>query len=383
MTTGQTLESPHIWKYAARYLPELDWPPRVVKEAAERRTKAMLQKEKNKRTHDAAPGNLTPRPSRMLRSGPRTTGTNLVAGSYRNENLDNERKLEPAVSGACSLDHLMHVEYLRDLADRVLRQEYRKREEERITSGADLDERQRRRAGKTEFKRERKKKMTRLFMEAIRLKMRDEGSLVEVVLTPVDMDEQILERSTRRREFVGGDSSEKGWDGSFNTHDESILSDKSARSNNISRWVDASGTVCSRQTSSSQKMLLAQRMFPRPSGMTIPEGFLSDPEDDVSSPNVKLDPVGYVFLSAQVIGIAILHVLHLEAWQRSREYLPHGDPRRDNGLNLADITKRITGLHERWERITADVVEAGIEELVASSELERFGQGWKPTASRS
>ena len=128
------LESAQVIEFAAKYFPELRWPPKEMRAAMRRRKEA--------RERDSLPTlpldrvrsgkDDTPKAHRVLRTN-LTPKRALSSGSIaidENSNSSGGSTIE-AISGACSLDHLMHVEYLRDLADRVLRQEYRRRGERR------------------------------------------------------------------------------------------------------------------------------------------------------------------------------------------------------------------------------------------------------------
>jgi hypothetical protein len=296
----------------------------------------------------------------------------------------------------------MHVSYLRDLADRVLRQEYRRRGERRraeTTGLIDRDmEKAKRREEKEEYRRARQRKLKKLFREAIRLKMIEEGSIVEVSLTAEDLEEQRIERDTRRRKKAsrGMDSLDAAWEASFGNNttlsESGILGDKSGWTNMDSL---GSGSLSftgsqgrSNRSTGSQKMLLADRMFPRPTGLvpTKDESDESDAAPDklgaLDNEEEKPDPIGYVSLSARVIGLAILHVLHLDGWDRTKQFIGKSNPRYENGPTVEDIRRRIASLHERWERVGVDVVDAGVEDLVARGLVARYGKGWKAVKSR-
>jgi hypothetical protein len=181
------LESTETLEFAAKYLPELQWPTRDMqaifrrrKEAKERErsTAAGVKSSLNPngpldRHRDRGGNDDTPRAHRILRTNltPRrqpSSGSISMAmpvpGSFAvsNENsISSGGSTVEVISGACSLDHLMHVDYLRDLADRVLRQEYRRRGERRkaqamtnpssFTDGRD-EERAKRKADKEEYR---------------------------------------------------------------------------------------------------------------------------------------------------------------------------------------------------------------------------------------
>jgi hypothetical protein len=431
------LESTETLQFAAKYLPELQWPTREMqvifrkrKEAKEReRTTAagvnssLSSNGPLDRHRDRGGNDDTPRAHRILRTNltprrqPSSCSTSMVmpvSGSVtvsdENSNSSGGSTVE-VISGACSLDHLMHVDYLRDLADRVLRQEYRRRGERRkaqamtnpssLTDGRE-EERAKRKADKEEYRRERKRKLRRLFREGIRLKMMEEGSIVEVALTEEDLKEQRVEREARRsRKKIlegegGADSFERGWDASFastfSISNASVLGDKTDWTNLSIRSTIGNRSQMPGSASQSQKVLLANRMFPRPPGIVVNEDESDDSEEDKRSRTSrndkdidleKPDPIGYVSLTSRVIGIAILHILHLDAWDRIRKYIPRSDPRNGNGLAVEEIHKRIARLHERWEKVGLDVVDAGVEDLLAGGSIARFGKGWKAVKNRT
>jgi hypothetical protein len=431
------LESTETLDFAAKYLPELQWPTREMqvifrkrKEAKEReRTTAagvnssLSSNGPLDRHRDRGGNDDTPRAHRILRTNltprrqPSSCSTSMVmpvSGSVtvsdENSNSSGGSTVE-VISGACSLDHLMHVDYLRDLADRVLRQEYRRRGERRkaqamtnpssLTDGRE-EERAKRKADKEEYRRERKRKLRRLFREGIRLKMMEEGSIVEVALTEEDLKEQRVEREARRsRKKIlegegGADSFERGWDASFastfSISNASVLGDKTDWTNLSIRSTIGNRSQMPGSASQSQKVLLANRMFPRPPGIVVNEDESDDSEEDKRSRTSrndkdidleKPDPIGYVSLTSRVIGIAILHILHLDAWDRTRKYIPRSDPRNGNGLAVEEIHKRIARLHERWEKVGLDVVDAGVEDLLAGGSIERFGKGWTAVKNRT
>ncbi|KAG7549036.1 hypothetical protein FFLO_03072 [Filobasidium floriforme] len=431
------LESPETLDFAAKYLPELQWPTREMqaifrkrKEAKERERAAtagvnpiLTSVGPLDRPRDRGGNDETPRAHRILRTNltprrqPSSGSISMVmpvSGSVtvsdENSNSSGGSTVE-VISGACSLDHLMHVDYLRDLADRVLRQEYRRRGERRkaqattdpskLTNGRE-EERAKRKADKEEYRRERKRKLRRLFREGIRLKMMEEGSIVEVALTEEDLKEQRVEREARRSrkkmlEAEGGaDSFERGWDASFastfSISNGSVLGDKTDWTNVSTRSTVGNRSQWPGSASQSQKILLANRMFPRPPGMVVNEDESDDSEGDrrdrisKNDKDVDLekpDPIGYVSLTSRVIGIAILHILHLDAWDRTRKYILRGDLRNGNGLTVEEIHKRIARLHERWEKVGLDVVDAGVEDLLAGGSIARFGKGWKAVKIRT
>lgn len=431
------LESTETLQFAAKYLPELQWPTREMqaifrkrKEAKEREratgagvNSSLSSNGPLDRHRDRGGNDDTPRAHRILRTNltPRRQPcsgsismampvSGSVTVSDENSNSSGGSTVE-VISGACSLDHLMHVDYLRDLADRVLRQEYRRRGERRkaqaMTNPSSLtdvreEERAKRKADKEEYRRERKRKLRRLFREGIRLKMMEEGSIVEVALTEEDMREQRVEREARRwrkkmLEAEGGaDSFERGWDASFastfSISNASVLGDKTDWTNVSTRSTIGNRSQMPGSASQSQKVLLANRMFPRPPGIVVNEDESDDSEEDRrgrmsrNDKDIDLekpDPIGYVSLTSRVIGIAILHILHLDAWERTRKYIPRSDPRNGNGLTVEEIHKRIARLHERWEKVGLDVVDAGVEDLLAGGSIARFGKGWKAVKNRT
>lgn len=396
------LESAQILDFAAKYLPELRWPPKEVRAALRRRRGAQEREAAANPPLDRlrpSGNDDTPRAHRVLRQNltPRKVPSLGSISVDENSNSSSGSSLE-FISGACSLDHLMHVDYLRDLADRVLRQEYRRRGERRraeTPSGTSRDdEKAKRKADKEEYRRERKRKLRRLFREAIRLKMMEEGSIVEVALTEDDLTEQRIERESRRlkKEQSGLDSFDKGWDASF----ASTLSNSSGVLGDKTDWTNTTlessrsivGNRSHARANASQKVALANRMFPRPAGFAVNGDESDDSEDDhwtaeSSGKDLeKPDLIGYVSLQYQVIGLAILHILHLDAWERSTKYIPAKDPRRSNGLGMEEVHKRIARLNERWEKVGVDVVDAGMEDLVGRGLVVRFGKGWKAVKNR-
>ena len=399
------LESPESLEFAAKYMPELTWPTKEI-QAVLVRKKAYAEKESGgplDRGREVGGDDSTPRAHKVLRTGgtPRRynpPGSSSSSTSIADENSQEYGSSTSTISGACSLDHLMHVDYLRDLADRVLRQEYRRRGERRRaqTPGLDRDQEKKKRSEeKEEYRQGRKRKLRRLFREGIRLKMMDEGSIVEVTLTSQDMEEQKIERQARRRKKAtqGGDSLDAAWEASFGTSiSDSVLGERSGWMNMDSLGGGSRSFLGSQSRSrgmvSSQKVLLANQMFPRPNGLGPARDESDDSEDESrlagnSNPdNDKPDPIGYVSLSARVIGLAIMHVLNMDSWDRTKTWIPSHDPRRTNGMTIDEIRRRIAGLHERWERVGLDVVDAGIEDLLARGIVTKFGKGWKPTKGR-
>lgn len=412
-----------LWlDYCAKYLPELTWPPKTIVDALERKRRDIdIALGRNPLDNDS-----TPKASRLYshpKHGPVTPSTRRDENGRINLT---EPVSQRSLSGACTMDHLIHATFLRDIGERVLKQEYRKRKEaEKINLMAlttmSSSSSSRRRNGKQDaearaearrfqlaerarFKANRHKMMARLFEQALRSKMLDEGSIVEVELLKEDVEEQAHEREVRRMERQKVRKRQAKEESTLWTvgGGTTVLSDKTNEDHNDQSTIAFDSPPIGACT----KVNLAERLFPRPREFPVPdydaEGCCSDgSEDDTQSQSANddwpttpragqprlvkkrpADTVGYLPLTAHVIAFAILHVLHLDAWTLSRRHIPLHDPRRQNGLSTHDVTNQIGHLHYRWEKVAVDVVDAGLEQLEALGQVEKFGNGWKVTRMR-
>ncbi|KAI5452752.1 hypothetical protein NCC49_000499 [Naganishia albida] len=383
------LESERAISEAARYMPELAWPTREV--AA---YQAEVERQRRKRAQmfevdDLADLEATPRAGKtrhgrveVERRRPLTpvkfNGRRLSSPSSGTESQ------QEAANCSFGIEHLVHVPHLRILAHRFVRLEqgkenelYMARRQELKAAGRSMSQQSALEAAAKGKKpaygsvyrdsrarrAERGWKMRKLFQHCFRLMVATDGSVVEVEMSERDREAVRAEAAARRARRGALASFEVSFDSNG-----SALADRSSIGD----------------TSSVNSSLFDYSLWAAPSGFT---GHPSDsdsagPTADKRVTAIRSDGTGYLPLTLPVLGMALLHVLHCEAFARSTVYIPHSDRRRGNGMSAREVSRALARLHARWERVQLAVVEDGLEDLEAGGWVRKYGDGWWPTRSR-
>lgn len=110
-----------------------------------------------------------------------------------------------------------------------------------------------------------------------------------------------------------------------------------------------------------------------------PDGDASSEEDIKQPPETE----AYLPLPPPLITSVLIHILEKEQKHRSSFFIKPSDPRKSNGLPIADLLSRLKswGDEGRWERIPEWVVEDGIEDLDRAGKIRKWGSGWWPVGS--
>ncbi|KAJ9113914.1 hypothetical protein QFC19_000108 [Naganishia cerealis] len=393
------LESAQAIREAARYMPELTWPtPEIAGAQSERARQKQRQAQMLSLDDDLEDINSTPKVSgtrkSMLQYGTkrRSPLTPVKFNGTRVDTFDTDNSLimsEGASNCAFGLEHLVHVPHLRLIAYRIVRQQqtvendlyltHRKAQKAAekaglATSGAT---KQKRTGFGSEYKdsrarhAERGRKMRKAIQHCFRLMVAVDGTAVEV-----DMSEQ-------DKEAIRADAmARKARTGGLQSFEASYTSNGSLIGN---------GSFADTTFGNTSQVSIANSSFDY-SIWEAPANFKDHPSDSDSSSErtpetrtalrFKDDPTGYLPLTLPVLGMAILHILHEEAFQRSRVYIPNSDWRKSNGLPPSEIWARLKRLHQRWERCQLAVIEDGVEDLEEAKYVKRFGEGWWPVHSR-
>jgi hypothetical protein len=394
------LESEQAIKEAARYMPELAWPtPEIVefqkeRDRQERKQAQVFDLQDDLRDLDTTPraitkgstGRLSMRD--LLKRRPLTpvkfNGSRL-AGSHSPPNICS---YDDASNCSFGLEHLIHVPHLRIFAHRFVRLEqatenevYLRRRKELKAAGKSTSLT----SDKTKNKRpaygtiyrdsrarraERGWKMRKLIQHCFRLMVATDGSVIEVNMSEADK-ELIRSEAIARKAKKNSQSFEASYDSNG-----SLI---------------GTGSFANTTFGNASQLSMANSTFDY-SMWEAPAGFTEHPSDSDSSPDQadvdkrilqsKNDPTGYLPLTLPVLGMAILHVLHEEAFRRTRVYIANNDRRKLNGLTAEEVWSKLQRLHERWERCQLAIVEDGMEDLAEARFVRRWGDGWWPTHSR-
>ncbi|GHJ86474.1 hypothetical protein NliqN6_2876 [Naganishia liquefaciens] len=396
------LESDQAIREAARYMPELAWPTQEISEFQMARDR---QKCKQALVFDLQDDvddlETTPKAASkgsndlftILRSRRRRPLTPVkFNGSRLSESSSNDcgNSLPKPVNCAFGLEHLVHVPHLRIFAHRFVRMEqateneiYMRRRNELKAAGKLVSEPLAADAAKTKKpafasmykdsrtrRAERGWKMRKLLQHCFRLMVATDGSVIEVSMSDADKEAIRAEAIVRRAK-----KNSRSFEASYDSNG-SLIGNASSANTTLG---DASRLSIANAT-------FDYSMWEAPAKYT---GHPSDSDSSLEKPDIvkrilqsKNDPIGYLPLTLPVLGMAILHILHVEAYQRSRVYIPHNDRRKAHGLTPAEVWSRLQTLHERWERCQLAVVEDGMEDLAEAKFVRSWGEGWWPTHSR-
>lgn len=389
------LESEQAIKQAARYMPELAWPTREVavyqaEVERQKRKKAQMFEMDDLRDLEATPRAGRGAVKQVFRDVERRrplTPVKFNGSRLESESSDTESQQDEGSNCAFGIEHLVHVPHLRIFAHRFVRLEqskenelYMARRQELKAAGksmsqqASTDTKGKRPAYGSVYRDSRARraergwKMRKLFQHCFRLMVAQDGSVVEVAMSERDRAEIRAEAERRRR----GKGAVKSFEASFDSNG-SVIGDGSF-----------AGTTLA-DTSSLSNTSFDYSMWEAPSGFSghpSDSDSASDTTRDKRVTQSKTDGTGYLPLTLPVLGPALLHILHEEAFHRSTVYIPLSDRRKKNGMTAGEVCARLGRLHERWERVQVAVVEDGLEDLAEARFVERWGEGWWPTRSR-
>ncbi|KAJ9116979.1 hypothetical protein QFC22_004637 [Naganishia vaughanmartiniae] len=393
------LESARAITEAARYMPELTWPTPGIAAAQmaqvqqKRRQAQILLVDEDSQDFDSTPKAGGMKRTMLQHSAKRRSpltpvkfnGTRVGTSNLLNAGV----KSQEASNCAFGLEHLVHVPHLRVFAHRFVRQEQTKENELYMTrrkalkaaAAAQSDT-----SDPTKVKRpgfgmvykdsrarraERGRKMRKLIQHCFRLMVATDGSVIEVSMSEQDKEAIRVDEAVRKMTKNGSQSLQASY-----TSNGSLIVD---------------GSVANTTFANASQTSAANSSFDY-SIWEAPANFKDHPSDSDSSseqasgerkPLVsKDDPTGYLPLTLPVLGMAILHILHEEAFQRSKVYIPAADRRQSNGLRADEIWARLRRLHERWERCQLAVIEDGVEDLDEAKYVKQWGEGWWPVHSR-
>lgn len=392
------LESEQAIKEAARYMPELSWP---TQEIAAFQVERDRQRRKQAQVFDLQDNihelETTPRAAAkgstellaILRKRRRPLTPVKFNGSRLAESLsdESENSLNKPTNCSFGLEHLVHVPHLRIFAHRFVRMEqateneiYVQRRKELKAAGKPVPDRletdtakKKRQPFGSEYKDSRTRraergwKMRKLLQHCFRLMVATDGSVIEVSMSDADR-EAIRAEAIARRAKKNSQSFEASYDSNG-----SLIGNGSFANTTFGNTSMAYTTF-------------DYSMWEAPAGFT---GHPSDSDSSMEQPDIdkrilrsKRDPTGYLPLTLPVLGMAILHILHIEAYQRSKVYIPQNDRRKMHGLTTLEVWSRLQRLHERWERCQLAIVEDGMEDLAEARFVKPWGEGWRPTHSR-
>lgn len=395
------LESEQAIKEAARYMPELAWP---TKEIANFRIERVRQKSKQAQMLDLSDDiqdlETTPRATKgstsrvgRMESRRRRPLTPVKFNGSRLAASQSEGIMDSSNDAAnCSfgLEHLVHVPHLRIFAHRFVRLEqttendiYLHRRKELKAAGKPVSTlhasdavKNKRPAYGSVYKDSRTRraergwKMRKLLQHCFRLMVATDGSVIEVTMSDADKEAIRTEAIARKAK-----KNSQSFEASYDSNGSLI----------------GNGSFGNTTLGDAPHLSMANASFDY-SMWEAPSGFTGHPSDSDSSTEqadinkrivqCKNDPTGYLPLTLHVLGMALLHILHVEAFQRTRVYIANNDRRRLNGLTAGEVWSRLQRLHERWERCQLAIVEDGIEDLEEARYVKRWGDGWWPTHSR-
>jgi hypothetical protein len=393
------LESTQAIAEAARYMPELTWPTAEIAAAQtaraqqQRRQAQILSLDEDLQDFDSTPkaGGLK-RAMLQHSTKRRSPLTPVKFNGTRVGTLDFftvEMPADEAANCAFGLEHLVHVPHLRVFAYRFVRQEQTKENELYMTRRKALKAAAATQSGTSDTSKmkrpgfgmvykdskarraERGRKMRKLIQHCFRLMVATDGSVIEVSMSEQDKEAIRVDEAVRRMTRHGSQSFEASY-----TSNGSLIGD---------------GSFANTTFGNASQRSIANSSFDY-STWEAPANFKDHPSDSDSSSErpseerkplrFKDDPTGYLPLTLPVLGMAILHILHEEAFQRSRVYIPTADRRKANGVPASEIWARLRRLHERWERCQLAIIEDGVEDLEEAGYVKRWGEGWWPVHSR-
>lgn len=391
------LESERAIKQAARYMPELAWPTREVaayqaEVERQKRKKAQMFEMDDLRDLEATPRAGRGAGKEVFRDVERRRPLTPVKfnGRRLESQLGDTESRDEGSNCAFGIEHLVHVPHLRIFAHRFVRLEqgkenelYMARRQELKAAGKSMSqqascvtEKGKRPAYGSIYRDSRARrsergwKMRKLFQHCFRLMVGQDGSVVEVEMSERDRAE-IRADAERRRGRKGG---VKSFEASFDSNG-SVIGEGSF----------AGTTFGDVSRLSTGNMSFDYSMWEAPPGFTAhpsDSDSASDAPADRRVAQSKSETTGYLPLTIRVLGPALLHILHEEAFHRSTVYIPLSDRRKGNGMTAGEVWVRLGRLHERWERVQVAVVEDGLEDLEADGWVCRWGEGWWPTRSR-
>lgn len=393
------LESAQAIAEAARYMPELTWPTveiaaaQAARAQQRRRQAQILSLDDDLQDFDSTPKACGVRRTMAQYSTKRRSpltpvkfnGSRVGTSDFLQAGL----KSDEASNCAFGLEHLVHVPHLRVFAHRYVRQEQTKENELYMTRRKALKAAALSQAGTSDVAKvsrtgfgtvykdsrarraERGRKMRKLLQHCFRLMVATDGSVIEVDMSEEDKEAIRVDEALRKARKSGSQSFEASY-----TSKGSLIGD---------------GSFANTTFGNASQVSIANSSFDY-SIWEAPAGFKDHPSDSDSSSErppgeskslqFKNDPTGYLPLTLPVLGMAILHILHEEVFQRSRVYIPAADSRQSNGLRASEIWARLRRLHERWERCQLAVIEDGVEDLEEARYVKRWGEGWWPVHSR-
>lgn len=392
------LESEQAIKEAARYMPELSWPTQEI-------AAFQMERDRQKRKQAQLFGlqddiydlETTPRAaakgstdlSAILRKRRRPLTPVKFNGSRLAESLCDEggNSLNKPTNCSFGLEHLIHVPHLRIFAHRFVRMEqateneiYVRRRKELMAAGKPgpdplaTDSTTKKRAAFGSIykdsrtrRAERGWKMRKLLQHCFRLMVATDGSVIEVSMSDADKEAIRAEANARRMK-----KNSQSFEASYNSNG-SLIGNGSFADTTFG-------------DTSMANAIFDYSMWEAPAGFT---GHPSDSDSSTEQPDIdkrilqsKQDSTGYLPLTLPVLGMAILHILHVDAYQRSRVYIPQNDRRKMHGLTTLEVWSRLQRLHERWERCQLAIVEDAMEDLAEAKCVRPWGEGWWPTHSR-
>ncbi|KAJ9101774.1 hypothetical protein QFC21_003113 [Naganishia friedmannii] len=392
------LESAQAITEAARYMPELTWPTpeiaaaQMVRAQQKRRQAQILLLDDDLQDFDSTPKAGGMKKTMLQHSTKRRSPlTPVKFNGTRVGTFDFSAgiQLEEASNCAFGLEHVVHVPHLRVFAHRFVRQEQAKENELYMTRRKALKAATAAQSGSVDASKakkpgfgmvykdsrarraERGRKMRKLIQHCFRLMVATDGSVIEVSMSEQDKEAIRVDEAVRKMTKNGSQSYEASY-----TSKGSLM-----------------GVISIANTTfgNASQLSIANSSFDY-SIWEAPTNFKDHPSDSDSSSEqtpeeskplrFKDDPTGYLPLTLPVLGMAILHILHEEVFQRSRVYIPASDRRHSNGLRADEIWARLRRLHERWERCQLAVIEDGVEDLEEVRYVKRWGEGWWPVQSR-